>query len=403
MSRFLLLAFASLAFAASAWGQFVPGVTGPEESRRALAAAIEARKAAEQRGRQLQEQADRAGDAADRSASQAAALAARIQEAEAGIIAANLRIAMIEGERDTLSAQLGVQQKPLVELTAALQQFTRRPVALSLLQPGSVKDVVYLRAVLHDTVPAVQRRTQGLRAQLARSRELRREAGAAAEVLAAEEQALSERRTQLATSAARQKLAAREAGLSAEREAAKALALSEDTRDLDSLVGELDRAAALRQRLAQLPGPSLRPARPGDASMAGGVRESTSPSSAAGAAPSPYILPVTAPVVTGFGSPIAGGLSKGLMFAPVARAQIVAPAPGRVAFAGAYRGYGLIVIIAHDGGWTSLVTGLGEVDVEVGDELVGGAPLGSAAAQQPSIALELRWDGTPVNPLSIAG
>lgn len=402
MSRFLLLAFSAMAFAAAAYGQFVPGVTGPEETRAALAAAIEAREAAEQRGQQLQEQAGRAEDAAERAASEAAALAARIQEAEAGITAANLRISMIEGERDTLSAQLGAQQKPVVKLTAALQQFTRRPVALSLLQPGSVKDVVYLRAILHDTVPAVQRRTQGLRTQLARSKELRREAGAAAEVLAAEEQLLSERRAQLANSAARQRLAAREAGLSAEREAATALALSEETRDLDGLVDELDRAAALRQRLAQLPGPSLRPARPGAAPLTTASRDVAAPPTGTAAAPSPYILPVAAPVVTGFGSPVAGGLSKGLVFAPIAEAQVVAPAPGRVAFAGAYRGFGQIVIIAHDGGWTSLVTGLGEVAVAVGDELVGGAPLGSADASQPAISLELRRDGTPVNPLSIA-
>ena len=108
-------------------------------------------------------------------------------------------------------------------------------------------------------------------------------------------------------------------------------------------------------------------------------------------------------MVTGFGSPISGGLSQGLVFAPFAEAQVVAPAPGRVAFAGAYRGYGQIVIISHDGGWTSLITGLGQIDVAVGDELVSGGPLGRAAMRDPRITLELRRAGTPVNPLIITG
>ena len=82
-------------------------------------------------------------------------------------------------------------------------------------------------------------------------------------------------------------------------------------------------------------------------------------------------------------------------------AQVVAPAAGRVAFAGAYRGFGDIVIIDHSGGWTSLVTGLGRLDVRVGDVLVGGAPLGVAGPQGAAkgVTLELRHDGQPVNPL----
>ncbi|MBO0749489.1 MAG: peptidoglycan DD-metalloendopeptidase family protein, partial [Porphyrobacter sp.] len=74
-------------------------------------------------------------------------------------------------------------------------------------------------------------------------------------------------------------------------------------------------------------------------------------------------------------------------------------AAGRVAFAGTFRGYGRIVILEHDGGWTSLVTGLARVDVRVGDRLVGGAPLGVAGQGQPQVTLELRRDNAPVNPL----
>ncbi len=57
------------------------------------------------------------------------------------------------------------------------------------------------------------------------------------------------------------------------------------------------------------------------------------------------------------------------------------------------------MIIEHEGGWTSLVTGMARVDVEVGDSVVGGSPLGIAGPTRPLVTLELRRGGTPVNPL----
>ena len=80
-------------------------------------------------------------------------------------------------------------------------------------------------------------------------------------------------------------------------------------------------------------------------------------------------------------------------------AQVIAPGAGRVVFAGPYRGYGRIAIIEHAGGWTSLVTGLAQLDARVGDTLVAGSPLGIAGPGAPVITLELRRDGEPVNPL----
>jgi septal ring factor EnvC (AmiA/AmiB activator) len=241
-----------------------------------------------------------------------------------------------------------------------------------------------------------------LRARLARSRQLREEALAAARELRAEQGRLSQRRTELAALETQQRLASRAASGTADREAERALALAEEARDLDALLGELDRAGGLRARLAALPGPVLRPARPEDARLAG-VEELPSPEPAATAPPPPYLLPVTGRTVLGFGAPQGSGASNGLTLAPRPGAQVVAPAAGRVAFAGPYRGYGRIVIIEHAGGWTSLVTGLARTDVAVGEQLVAGAPLGIAAQARPEITLELRRDGEPVNPLRFVG
>lgn len=398
MHRWFLLVGSAALFAAAATAQRTPSDDGPEQTREALAQALAERTAAEARSERLEAEAAQAENAAGRSAREAAALAARIQQAEAGIAAARVRMTMVDGDRARLREELGREQRPLVRLTAALQQFSRRPVALSVLQPGNVRDVVYLRAMLHNAVPQVQSGTAGLRGQIARSAQLRREAEAVAEALKAEEAALGERRESLAEIETRQRLAARRASGAADREADRALALAEEARDLDGLVEELDRAAQLRRRLGDLPGPSLRPASPENARISGAPTPS-SDASRATSSPSPYILPVAGRTVAGFGAPLDAGLSQGLTFAPIARAQVVAPAAGRIAFAGPYRGYGRIVIIEHADGWTSLVTGLARIDTRIGEQIVGGAPLGIAGVQNPRVTLELRRDGEPVNPL----
>ncbi len=398
MSRILVLIFASTLFGYAASAQLAPVYDTAAETREALEQAVAERDAAQARSERLEREAEESADEAERTAREVAALAARIQQAEAGIAAAEARGALIGEERERLHLQLGKERRPIVTLTAALQQFARRPVALSILRPGDVQDLVYLRAVMANTVPQVEQRTASLKQRIDRTRQLGREAAQAAGVLRAEEQSLAARQDELAAIEAQQRLAAHEAGGIANREAERALALAEQARDLDALAGELERAAGLRNRLAALPGPVLRP---GSGLAVSSARESL-PATAPGqdsSAPSPYLLPVTGRVVTGFGAPLENGLSQGVTFAPRANAQLIAPAAGRVAFSGSYRGYGQIVIIEHRGGWSSVITGLARSDVAVGEALVDGAPIGVAGPGRPTIGLELRQGGALVNPL----
>lgn len=370
----------------------------PDEAEAALARATRESRRAETRAARLSREAEAATEAVQRTASEAAALAARIQLAEADIEAARARYSIARGQRTALTARLAKKQEPTARLAAALQTAARRPLALSALQPGSLKDVVYVRAVLDSAVPQIRARTAALRSDLDRGRALEEQAGRALDALRDSEGALRQRRQSLAALESRQRLASRAARGAAQREAERALALAEEARDLDGLVDRLDEVAALRRELAALPGPVLRPA---DLAAPLPSAPEIAPSPAAGALPpADFQLPVQGRTLAGFGARRQSGLaSTGLTLAPGAGAQVVAPGRGRVAFAGAYRGFGRIVIIEHDGGWTSLVTGLERVDVAVGDLVIGGSPVGIADGGTTPVTIELRRDGTPVNPL----
>lgn len=368
------------------------------DARMSLKEAQDAAAAAAERAEAMNAEARQASEAEEQTQMEAAALAAEIQQSEAQIAASQARLDLIAAQRAELDARLAEKSQPLTRLAAALQNMARRPLALSALRPGSLKDTVYVRAVLSTTMPEIRNQTEGLRDDIAAAEALTEETERALADMRADEEVLQERRAQLNALAAQQRIAARQVRGAAARENEVALRLAEQARDLDTLVGQLDAATSLREELALLPGPVQRPLRPEEA------RVDTRPGIDLGAAPAsgpPQVqLPVQGRAITGFGERGEDGLrSSGLTLAPRGGAQVVAPARGRVAFAGPYRGYGQIVIIAHADGWTSLVTGLANAEVQAGDEVIGGSPIGLAGTQNPRITLELRRRNGPVNPL----
>lgn len=371
------------------------------ETRRRLDEARRQGEAARLRAEALEREAAAAGAAAQTSAAEAAAAAARIQQAESEVEARRATIALIDRQRADLRDRIAQRQQPLVRLTAALQRLSQRPLLFSLFRPGSVRDTMHLSAVMATMLPEVERRTGGLRAELAQARRLHDAAEAGIAALRAEQADLTRRREALAVLETRQRIASRQSAGVADREAERALALAEQARDLGALADDLGRAGRLRDHLALLPGPIMRPARPGDQ---GAPEAAVLPAtSTPGRAPA-FLLPAQGQLVAGFGEESSGSVrSRGVTIAAAGGAQIVAPAAGRVAFAGQYRGFGQIAIVDHGGGWTSLVTGLGQLGVRVGDQLVAGSPLGTAGPGQPLVTFEVRREGNPVNPLDVLG
>jgi murein hydrolase activator len=357
------------------------------DERRALDRSRFEAAAARARSARLDAQAETARDEAERARVAQAAVAARIQAAEADLAAAAAQLAIARRLGRAQEARLAAKQQPIVRLTAALQTMARRPAAAVLAQPGTLSDLVHVRAVLNTAIPRINAETAGLRAELSRARALR---AAAASALDAQRQAQAKRREEQAALARLEILERRRAAQlagSAGLEAERAVALAEQTRDLEELVAALGRQSALRDALMALPGPVPRPLRPGEAPPA----ESDVAATGLGS----YRLPVIGNVVRGFGDVSRTGIrSRGVTVRPAPGAVAVAPAKGLVTFAGPYRGYGQIVIVDHGAGWTTLITGLAAISARVGDPVDPGSPVGRAA---DAVTVELRRNGTPVD------
>ena len=89
-------------------------------------------------------------------------------------------------------------------------------------------------------------------------------------------------------------------------------------------------------------------------------------------------------------------------------AQVTAPCDGWVVYAAPYRSYGQLLILNAGGGYHILLAGMERISVDLGQFVLTGEPVavmgsGSQIASgpgsgQPVLYIELRKDGTPIDP-----
>jgi septal ring factor EnvC (AmiA/AmiB activator) len=364
---------------------------GLDDARVSLVAAKQAAADAEARAAALNQAAEDAGTEAERARAKAQALALQVQAAQSDIAAAQARIRLIASLQQFARSRIAEKQGPILHLTAALQTMARRPPALAIAQPGSIDDIVHVRLLLADTLPVIQARTAGLRADLDRQTQLRSDAERAITALGASQKLLTQRRQQLAQL---EQTAIRKSQRLAEQaadEQQRALGLGEEARDAADRMQSAEDAGDIRARLERLSGPDMRPAGAGDAMPASGGTAR-------------YRLPVPGAVDTGYGevSP-AGVRSRGLTVAPQPGADIVAPAAGTIVFAKPFRSYGQVVIIDHGGGWTTTLTGLASIAVKTGQHVAQGDVIGAGDnGKDARITAELRQANRPIDIVAMA-
>lgn len=230
-----------------------------------------------------------------------------------------------------------------------------------------------------------------------RQRRLAEAAAKAAAEKAAREAEIAARRAAREAELAAQK-AAREARLAAEaaekerreRELAAARAAREAEIKAQADAREKELAAQKASREAERAAREAAAARPMQAdrpfSMAQGK----------------VAFPAKGKVISRFGhTNDVGVATKGINIATRKNAQVIAPYDGQVAFAGPFRGYGLLLIIEHGEGYHTLLAGMARIDATVGQRLLGGEPVGVMGQDEarPSLYVELRRNGQPVNPM----
>lgn len=174
------------------------------------------------------------------------------------------------------------------------------------------------------------------------------------------------------------------AGMEAER------ARSELRAQADAARADRQRESAASQDARRRQAALARPAGPGI--TAGG------PDGAA-------FVPVAGTVTRAWGDRTDAGPASGVSYSTPPGARVVAPCAGRVAFAGPFRSYGVMLIEDCGRGYHFVLAGFERLDVSVGISVQAGEPVGvmpvwdpRVSGPRPALYIELRHGGQSVNP-----
>ena len=339
------------------------------------------------RNRELEAEAAKLARGQAALAQKRVTIARRLHAQEDAVSRLEERLDELLAREQAATERLRERRTELVTSLAGLAKLSRQPAHAVLLAPGSAADTVRAAQLVAATVPAIEHRARTVRQELADLADLRRAIAAEQTALGPAIAALNAERAELET-VLRETAARRQAAIAEQHaEARRAAALAATARDLSTLVDRL--AAEERRQAAE--------------DAAAGSRVARLPPPPAGA-DSTVPLPARGRIVGRFGEAGENGATlRGIRIQTRAGAQVVSPADGKIVFAGPFRGYGQLLIIASGGGYHVLLAGFERIDGVVGQWTLAGEPVGRMGnddASKPTLYVEVRQKGEPINPLS---
>ena len=298
---------------------------------------------------------------------QLTALAAVEAAGERGAGDKRARLQRLTGQEDALIARLGESQNAAARLLGALALYRRDPPPALLVHPKSAQDAVRAQILARALEPEIEARSRALALQLETLRNLRRQVEMASADLFRSDSAVAEQRAELEQLIADRITLQRALAARAETAEAQLRELARQSRAPADLLSKLPSGA-----------------------------ESLGP------APERLIEPVQGRLAARFGeAAFPGAPTAGFTWRTSPGAPVLAPAAGIVEYAGPLKDYGVILILRTGGAYHLVLTGLGAAEAVVGTTVAAGEPvgrMGEDAQAGPSLYLEMRKGGEPVDP-----
>jgi murein hydrolase activator len=451
LARSCIVAACSVALPQLAAAQ---GSLAPDEARKRLESDRTRLEATERRSKELQKDLDKIAAERKRINARLVETAKLIQQSEAQLNLIEQRLGELAAQEKHLLGLLEQSHGKISTVLAAMLRMGRNPPPVMVTSPKDVLSAFRSGMLSTSVFFELKGEASSLSEKLSDLVRVMTSIREESDKLRRETARLDDARVRLAGAQEekRQSLTERQAELAQVRQAAAEF--TKNVADLGELIAKLDKEVqektglgAYEKEIAAAapppPAPSLEPPSASAMPLPGTAASTTAgltpisptedPSSAVVLAPSgdrmamltpgrikpaiPFAeakgllpMPVQGRRVLTFGEKTQyGSQSKGLVLETRHGGQVVSPSDGWIVYAGEFRSYGQLLIINAGGGYHILLAGLSQIDVQLGQFVLAGEPVGvmSTAAKAtsgktqdnaPILYIEFRKDQRPIDP-----
>ncbi len=326
------------------------------------------------------------------------AAAAKLQAVEAEADKAATQLDALSRQRADVQAQLAARAAAMTPLLPVAERMRLDPAEALLGAEAPPDAALHGLLVLRGLTRRLELEAEALRARQGEVDRLSREIVATMPRLRAAQAAQAAQAAALdqALADARERRARQDAADPAARAARRAAEqAAQGATDAATVSSALDRLAAARHR---------EPTPPQPAPQEGAMMQVAGLGSA-GSGAAHLVTPVAGRVVRGWGDPTDAGPAGGITFRAPPQARVVSPCTGRVAFAGPFRSFGLLLILDCGRSYNVVMAGFARLDAQVGRSVQVGEPVGvmppwdpQAPGSRPGLYIELRKNGQRLDP-----
>lgn len=389
-----------------------PESVRPEPSQQQLRDAEKARAAELAASQEAQRRAEKAEMEERRLAAARIAAAERLRKAEGLTQEAAERLEALAERRREAERRLAERAAAMAPLLPIIQRLSLYPAETLLAVPADPEDRLRGLIVLRGLSRQLEADAAALRRDqadvLAARRAIEAEAPRYAALMAEQARQAEELDRQIASAHAAREAAEADADAAAKRAATEA-ARADNLRSALTALEARRKAEEARAREDALRAERRRKLEEAEAARAraAALAPTTGPGTLApqAAAKGQMTVPVAGRIVRGWGETGESGPASGVSYQAPPAARVVAPCKGRVVFADRFRSYGLLAIVDCGGGHHMVLSGFDRLDTRAGQPVQAGEPIGvmpnwdpAASGRRPSLYVELRQDGQPVNP-----
>jgi len=387
LCEFAKLTFSVVLVLATAQGQTAPKPT--TEELEAIEQEIEAGQAVQERLEEEKKVLDRTIETVR---SELVALARRVQDREYSLLELEERLEILEAREETLQQAVDRRDTQMQQLLMALERLALRPSDAVILQPRTSADAVRSAILLRTAVPEVRKSAMELKNDLAELQIVRISIITEQEKISANAKQLLSEQKRLGRLHAEKGFMQKNLIARSSKSAEQNQFLAQSAKNLRDLLEKLKTARTKPVPPQTAVSPKIRIK---DSSKS--PTEQPSFNKARGSMPYPVAGQLTTPYGNDSDS---GNHRKGITIATRGGASVLAVYDGVIAFSGPFRGYGELLIIEHSEGYHSLLAGMSRIESTVGQRVFAGEPVGVMEQEgSPSLYVELRRDGEPINPL----